>query len=332
MQKRPTIYDVASVAGVSTGTVSRILNGHGAHAPETAARVQAAMREMGFHPRRHSVRDMRQAKMQPVWLLLPSAQGAADESDAARALNAELARGADGFFGGQGDQYRLSVGKLAGPETIPEDVLKRQAAGVMLRAGAYHPAVMEQLRAIPLVWVMEGAPPPRGVDVVSVDNVRLGQAAAEKLLAEGHRKIAFLRPRIEDLESEARLSGFRFLLRTACIELVELFSEPHPITTERIAGFRSRFHADAEGATAVFVPADDVDFELACKALHGDELENGPTLLGVVADADRFRGFGGRVHLLRLNPERIGWAAAEQLAWRVRHPYSEPRTLLVQPN
>src|SRR5450756_3165573 len=46
----PTIYDVARAAGVSIASVSRVLNGRRNPRPETTARVQRAVAELGFVP------------------------------------------------------------------------------------------------------------------------------------------------------------------------------------------------------------------------------------------------------------------------------------------
>lgn len=46
--KRPTIQDVAREAGVSYGTVSRVINSHPEVAPETRARVQRVIKKMGY--------------------------------------------------------------------------------------------------------------------------------------------------------------------------------------------------------------------------------------------------------------------------------------------
>lgn len=52
--RRPTQADVAQLAGVSASTVSHILSGrrdrNGSGAPETRARVEAAIRELGYQP------------------------------------------------------------------------------------------------------------------------------------------------------------------------------------------------------------------------------------------------------------------------------------------
>ena len=48
--RRVTIRDVAARAGVSTGTVSKALNGQGKLRAETRGRVAAAAKELGFAP------------------------------------------------------------------------------------------------------------------------------------------------------------------------------------------------------------------------------------------------------------------------------------------
>ena len=47
-EKRPTIVDVARLAGVSIATVSRVLNNRGHASPETCARVRAVVEAVGF--------------------------------------------------------------------------------------------------------------------------------------------------------------------------------------------------------------------------------------------------------------------------------------------
>jgi LacI family transcriptional regulator len=51
-----TIQDVATLAGVGVGTVSRVLNNHPSVRPETRARIEAAMEELGYTPNPHARR------------------------------------------------------------------------------------------------------------------------------------------------------------------------------------------------------------------------------------------------------------------------------------
>lgn len=55
-RRKPTINEVAHLAKVGIGTVSRVLNNHPAVRPETRARVQAAMESLGYRPNPHARR------------------------------------------------------------------------------------------------------------------------------------------------------------------------------------------------------------------------------------------------------------------------------------
>ena len=49
-RRRVTIADVATRAGVSVGTVSHVMNAKTPVRPETRARVEAAIAELGYRP------------------------------------------------------------------------------------------------------------------------------------------------------------------------------------------------------------------------------------------------------------------------------------------
>ena len=53
-RRRPTIVDVAAAAGVSRGTVSRVLNGGHWVSPEAAAAVERAIKETGFQANQYA--------------------------------------------------------------------------------------------------------------------------------------------------------------------------------------------------------------------------------------------------------------------------------------
>jgi LacI family transcriptional regulator len=60
-KERPTMADVAAIAGVSLKTVSRVVNAEPAVTPETAARVQEAIEQLGFR-RNYVARALRRGQ------------------------------------------------------------------------------------------------------------------------------------------------------------------------------------------------------------------------------------------------------------------------------
>ena len=77
--------DVARVAAVSTATVSRVLNTPGLVAPETAARVQRAIEDLGYKPNVFA-QGLMTRRSRLLGLLLPDIHGE---------FYSELLRGAD---------------------------------------------------------------------------------------------------------------------------------------------------------------------------------------------------------------------------------------------
>jgi len=64
LARAATITDVAHVAGVSTGTVSNVLNRPDTVSPHRRARVEEAIRELNFIPN-EAARQLRTAARQP---------------------------------------------------------------------------------------------------------------------------------------------------------------------------------------------------------------------------------------------------------------------------
>lgn len=68
---RPTLHDVAKLAGVGTTTVSRVINGGQHVAPEMLARIQRVMSELGYQPNQ-AARSLKNARSKTIGLIIPS--------------------------------------------------------------------------------------------------------------------------------------------------------------------------------------------------------------------------------------------------------------------
>mgnify|MGYP001791725225 CR=1 FL=1 len=82
---RPTIRDVAAVAGVSLGTASRVLNGHKNVSQGSVDSVRAAVSQLGFQLNAHA-RSLRSAHSSTIGVLV---------SDIRNPFFAEIARAAE---------------------------------------------------------------------------------------------------------------------------------------------------------------------------------------------------------------------------------------------
>ncbi len=192
---RPTLSDVAAVAGVSSATVSRVLNSDYPVAASTRQRVLEAVRSCNYVPNGHA-----QALVRPRSHIIGVVL--ADVSDP---FFSEVVRGVE------------TAAKLAGrlvvicnTESVPEQeleyvsLLRTQRADAVLVVGAapldrHYGTEMarhaEGLGADGGALVYCGRPRPadtRAGKVVALDNLGAGALAARRLLAAGHRELLYL--------------------------------------------------------------------------------------------------------------------------------------------
>ena len=209
---RPTIYDVARLAGVSTATVSRALNGTGQIAPATRAAIDAAVARLGYHPNT-AARSLVTRSTQTIALLLP---------DITNPFYAALVSGIQDRALEAG--YTMLLCTTEGDPEREEQYLSllraKQVDGVLVDGLVLPPDRITRFvrDGLPIVCL------DRDIDstlvpLVQVDN-RLGaRLATEHLLSLGHERIAHVAGAPDLGISEERIEGYRDAHRTAGIRL-----------------------------------------------------------------------------------------------------------------
>jgi LacI family transcriptional regulator len=205
-----TIKDVAQSAGVSTQTVSRVLNDHPDVAPATFERVQRVIAEMGYRPNLLA-RGLIRGQTHSLGVV---AYGL-DYFGPSRILTGiEQQAAALG--------YSMSLTLIHRPETHEVDDLLaelagRQVDGIIwaipevannrswLRVGARH---------LPLPLVVVGGTTVRIVPpAIGIDNRAIGRLATSHILAGGAQRVAVITGPLDWWEARERLVGAREALR-----------------------------------------------------------------------------------------------------------------------
>lgn len=229
-----TIKHVAERAGVSTATVSYVLNGTGTITPATRQRVLAAVADLNYQPN-YAARSLR-SRSRTLGLVLPAHAAALGAPARAEILAGLAERAATAGY------YLL----LAHANDDQDEAL---LAEQLVRTGRVEGIALldtrtddERVRlldsqAIPLVYA---GPPLSGVTspFVAVDGRHGAQAAVRYLLSLGHRAIGLIMLPLELAASEAYYDGYVDALAT-------IGSEPDP--TLIITAGLSR----ADGTTAM---------------------------------------------------------------------------------
>jgi LacI family transcriptional regulator len=219
---RPTMRHVAERAGVSLKTVSRVINAEPGVAVTTASRVTEAIDALGFQ-RNDLARSLRQGDTSATLGLVIE--------DVANPFYSAIAQAVEAAARARG--YMVITGSCEeDPERERELVLallRRRVDALLLVPAARvrdHSWLARDLGAgTPVVFLDR---PPRGLaaDTVLLDNHGGARAAVEHLLAQGHRRIAYVADPGELSTAAERLAGYHAAMEAAGVpadaELVRL--------------------------------------------------------------------------------------------------------------
>jgi LacI family transcriptional regulator len=208
---RITIKEIARMCGVSTQTVSRVINRRPDVSPQTRAAIEAAIVSVGFQPSAVA-RSLVQRRSQTIGVVVAgltyfgvaqTLNGITEESDASgyALLLKELAT-----------YDELEVGRIV------EFLLAHRVEGIIFVApemGGNIGALERQLPAsYPPIVFLKSDPSPAFSSIV-IDNHGGARLATDHLVALGRRRIGHLAGPLAWREAKARHDGWRDALRDA---------------------------------------------------------------------------------------------------------------------
>jgi DNA-binding LacI/PurR family transcriptional regulator len=197
-----TIRDVATRAGVSTATVSRVLAGIGHARPETTAAVLTAAKQLDYRPS-GVARSLRMRRTRTLGLIVTDIQNpffpelvqAAD--DAARAIGSSILLGSAAY-----DEHRA--------EHYMRLMVDQRVDGIIIASSQLSPTSAAWLLSAPVPAVAVNSDPGElRIPVIASDNEGGTREAVEHLVGLGHRRIAYIRGAPDFTATLPRYAGFR---------------------------------------------------------------------------------------------------------------------------
>lgn len=196
-----TMKDIAQAAGVSTATVSRVLNGVPGMSAATAARVNLVMQELNYRPN-HIARSLRTVSTRTLGVLVSNV--------------------ANPFFAGlvhsiEDSASELGMGLVLGNASEQPDrqlsylnaFLEKQVDGIIITPTGSESGWAEEILAqqLPLVFVDRTL---AGVDVpsVTIDDEAAFRLLIEHFMNEGHRSAAIVTGPSTNMPIRHRIAGF----------------------------------------------------------------------------------------------------------------------------
>ena len=220
-----SLKDVATLAGVSTKTVSNVVNDYPFVTPETRAKVRQAIETLDYRPNL-SARQLRGGRTGLVALAVPEISLPYFAELAGAVVQQAKERGwtvlVDQTFG-ERDTERL----------VAEGIKSHLADGLIVSPLALTARDIDERRATPPLVLLGERLSPAPVDNVTIDYVAGARVATQHLLDLGRTRIAAIGT------GALRLKGYRNALRKADISYDKALIAP-------VAGYRR-----ADGAAAM---------------------------------------------------------------------------------
>jgi LacI family transcriptional regulator len=211
---RVTIKEIARMCGVSTQTVSRVINRRPDVSPETRAAVEAAIASVGFQPSAVA-RSLVQRRSQTIGVVVAGLK----YFGVAQTLNGITEES-------EASGYALLLKELASYDAsevfrVVEFLLAHRVEGIIFVApemGTNIATVGAQLPAsYPPIVFLKSEPSPTFSSIM-IDNYGGARLATEHLIALGRRRIGHLAGPLTWSEARARQDGWRDALRDAGID------------------------------------------------------------------------------------------------------------------
>lgn len=330
--KRFTIKQVAQAAGVSTQTISRVINDRPDVAHETRVNIQRIIRKLGYQPSALARSLIRQ------------------RSDTLGIVTAGLRfSGPSGTLNGitsRADELGYAVLLKELPrfnsnhiEPLLKTLLARPVDGIIWavpEVGSNHAWIKKGLAAvnIPIVFLnMESRP---GLSIVNYDNFKGARQATQHLLRQGYRRIGHISGPLDWWESRQRMAGWQQALAEAGILMQDTHMVEGDWSASSVETVLPRLLYQYPGMDAVFVGNDQM--ALGVIKLARERGLAIPTALGVV-------GFDGLAETAYYWPGLttivqdqclLGRTAVEQVVHTIEHLRDEgapsaPQTIVLQP-
>jgi LacI family transcriptional regulator len=208
-----TIAEVAKRARSSTGTVSNVIRGTVRVSPALRARVEAAIRDLDFHPN-EIARSLKVNQTYMLGMVLPDVTNPFFPLIMRGAEDRALERGFLLVTANTDEQIEREL-------RVVSALRSRRVDGILLTptrsADADH--IRRTIESgIPVVC-LDRAPAGMKIDAVMLDNVRGAQDCVRHLIRTGYRTIAIITGPLELGVARERLRGYEEGLREAGIEI-----------------------------------------------------------------------------------------------------------------
>lgn len=320
-----TMKDVARVAGVSTSTVSHVINGDRFVSEAVREKVLQAVKQLNYAPSALA-RSLKINQTRTIGMLLTASSNP---------FYAEVVRGVERSCYERG--YSLILCNTEGdPERMSrslETLLQKRVDGLLLmcsESSALSPDIMGRYPSLPTV-MMDWAPFEGCGGVIKDNSLQGGEIATRYLIAQGYRRIACITGPLDKTTAHNRLEGYRKAMDDAGLHRPSFYEVSGDF--EFASGYRAmqQLLTLEQPPEAVFACNDAMAVGVY-RALHqaGLSIPDDVAVMGY-DDIELARYLSPPLTTIQQPKDELGELAIDTLLYRMTDPDSPPNVLTLTP-
>ncbi|WP_304166672.1 ribose operon transcriptional repressor RbsR, partial [Lonsdalea britannica] len=320
-----TMKDVARVAGVSTSTVSHVINGDRFVSEAVREKVLQAVKQLNYAPSALA-RSLKINQTRTIGMLLTASSNP---------FYAEVVRGVERSCYERG--YSLILCNTEGdPERMSrslETLLQKRVDGLLLmcsESSALSPDIMARYPSLPTV-MMDWAPFEGCGGVIKDNSLQGGEIATRYLIAQGYRRIACITGPLDKTTAHNRLEGYRKAMDDAGLHRPSFYEVSGDF--EFASGYRAmqQLLTLEQPPEAVFACNDAMAVGVY-RALHqaGLSIPDDVAVMGY-DDIELARYLSPPLTTIQQPKDELGELAIDTLLYRMTDPDSPPNVLTLTP-
>ena len=223
-----TIKEIADLAGVSTATVSRVLNGSGGYSADTGQRVLEVLEKNNYQTN-FVAKSLRTNQSKTIGIIVP---------DITNEYFASIALAIENFYSPKG--YSIYIYNTSeDPEKerlLIRDLEARRVDGLIYISGTANIPDEAIERRLPIVCINRRETMGEDVIVVESDNFLGGFIATEELIRQGCRNIVLIRDQRDVLPMNERHRGYNAALKKHGLAVKESLVQQIPFDVHHAIG------------------------------------------------------------------------------------------------
>ena len=338
VQKATSIHTIAAHAGVSSATVSRVINHRPGVIAATVNVVRQAMSELGYEPLpAHKRRGPRleQARKRNKLRVAVVVVGI-DEPALQSPVYTDLLYSIENALRAQ--NLALILQRVADLDQLRPTALRREVDGAILFGRVDEILPTSPLGDLPCVRVMSTCSVQPWYDHVTYNNRQIGTLAAQYLLDQGHHHCAFV-GEAGELHSERSATFHATMERAGGTVtlltgdgLVESTPQIHRVRRDRLQPLVEKLQSLQPRPTGLFVAADILTVALyPLLTERGIQPSRDLTVVSCNNEARLIAALRPPPVEIDIHASAIGRRGVEQLLWRLEHRNELPSRTLIDP-